>query len=130
MAATNATTTAAVPPLSRNNPITSTTHLRVLVTGGLGFVGSAIIRAFTEQHPEWVLYILDKTPRAPPEPRAGSETGEGHPQDDELYLLRGCRFVFLQVDITDEEQVRAAFEEVKPQVVVHTAGMIPGLSER
>lgn len=110
--------------------MTSTTRLRVLVTGGLGFVGSAIIRAFTEQHPEWELYILDKAQRPPPEPRAGSESDDGPQDDQQLDLLRGCRFVFLQVDITYEEQVRRAFEEIKPQVVVHTAGMIPGLSER
>ncbi|KAK5045376.1 hypothetical protein LTR84_009240 [Exophiala bonariae] len=98
----------------------TTTPLRVLVTGGLGFVGSAIIRAFTEQHPEWDLYILDKALRTEPEPD----------EDDPLDLLGSCKFVYLQADITDEEQVRRTLEEVQPQVVVHTAGMIPGLSER
>lgn len=99
---------------------TTTSPLKVLVTGGLGFVGSAIIRACTEQHPEWELYILDKARRSPLKPD----------EDDPLDLLGGCEFVYLQVDITDGEQVRRAFEEVKPQAVVHTAGMIPGLSER
>jgi sterol-4alpha-carboxylate 3-dehydrogenase (decarboxylating) len=103
----------------------SATPLSVLVTGGLGFVGSAIIRALTEQHPEWDLYILDKAQRSPLKPGPMLDDG-----DDELDLLRGCKFVYLQADITIEEQVRKAFEKTKPQAVVHTAGMVPGLSER
>lgn len=109
---------------------TATTPLRILVTGGLGFVGSAIIRALTEQHPEWDLYILDRKAPRPPSKSGTVLGGNGEDEDDKLDLLRGCKFVYLQADITDEEQVRKAFEQCKPQAVVHTAGMIPGLSER
>ncbi|KAJ5337759.1 hypothetical protein N7452_004487 [Penicillium brevicompactum] len=71
----------------------------LMISGGTGFVGSAIVRALAEKHP-----------------------------DADHVLPSGI--AYLQVDITSHESLKKAFETVNPDVVVHTAGIIPGLAER
>lgn len=82
--------------------------VRVLVTGGIGFVGSHVASALQEQHPEWRLAILDlQLPRVP-RPNVSYEIG----------------------DVTETSSVDSTFEKVKPTVVVHTAGLVPALAKR
>ncbi|CAG7924586.1 unnamed protein product [Penicillium olsonii] len=84
---------------------------RLLISGGTGFVGSAITRALVKKHPAWDLTVIDQNP-----PSAKHELPEG--------------VSYRQVDITSIEAVKSAFAAVNPHVVVHTAGIIPGLAER
>lgn len=72
--------------------------MRVLVTGGNGFVGRAVARALRAEGHEVV---------------AGSRRGEG---------VEGTRGV--RLDVTDEASVRKAVSEVRPDAVVHLVGII------
>jgi sterol-4alpha-carboxylate 3-dehydrogenase (decarboxylating) len=84
---------------------------KILITGGTGFVGSAIARALAEKHPRCTITVIDASP-----PRT------------ENVLPKGISC--MQVDITSVAASRKAFETVSPDVVVHTAGIIPGVAER
>jgi dTDP-glucose 4,6-dehydratase len=81
--------------------------MHILITGGLGFIGSAVVRHLirTTDH---VVVNVDK------ETYAASH--------DALEEARGHRrHVHLQADICDAEAMRAAFAQWRPQVVMHLA---------
>ncbi len=81
--------------------------MRVLVTGGAGFIGSAVVRHFLDKAGAEVL-TLDKLTYA-----------------GRLASLDECRsnprHNFRKIDITDREAVAAAFAAFRPQAVVHLA---------
>ena len=81
---------------------------RILVTGGIGFVGTAILRAAHEQHPEWQLFSLDIKP--PPVVLPYVE--------------------YLTADLTAASETDAAFRTARPDCVVATAGVVPPLGDR
>ncbi len=83
----------------------------MLLTGGAGFVGSAISRALAEQHPDWQLTILDVKPvHLWPSPQPSTK--------------------YMQVDIRDAEQVLQAVQHVAPQALIHTASIVPLMDTR
>lgn len=84
---------------------------KVLLSGGSGFVGAAIARAFAEKHPQWSLTIVDLNPPGPVNivPESAS---------------------FVRVDVTNKDEVSEAFQRIRPDIVIHTAGIVPRLSER
>src|SRR5215213_2104669 len=83
--------------------------MRVIVTGGAGFIGSALARHLLLEHrgTEAVL-VVDKLTYA-----------------GDRRSLRGCEgrpgFHFLQADICDAARMRAAFAEFRPDAVMHLA---------
>ena len=81
--------------------------MNILVTGGLGFIGSAVIRRLirTTDH---VVVNVDKETYA-----ASHDALEGANDDR--------RHVHLKADICDGDAMRAAFDQWKPQVVMHLA---------
>lgn len=85
-----------------------------LVTGGLGFVGSAIVNALHEKHPSCLVYVLD--------------TFDAWETRDKWNLPPNAKCVLC--DILFPGELEGALSHIKPDVVIHTAGIVPPLSER
>ena len=81
--------------------------MRILVTGGAGFIGSALVRHLVLERQATVL-VVDKLTYAGD--RRSLRACEGRPG-----------FHFLQADIADLERMRAALAEFRPDAVMHLA---------
>jgi dTDP-glucose 4,6-dehydratase len=82
--------------------------VKILVTGGAGFIGSNFIHYMMEKHPDYRIICLDKL------------TYAGNLRNLESALNRE-NFHFIKGDICDRELVYRVFEEEKPDVVVNFA---------
>jgi len=81
--------------------------LRILVTGGAGFIGSALVRRLID-HTEHEVLVNDKLTYAGV--LSSLEPAAANP-----------RYQFAQADITDAEAVGRALADFKPQVIAHLA---------
>ena len=81
--------------------------MKVIVTGGAGFIGSAVVRAFLDRHRAQVAVFDSMTYAASPRTLAD--------------YRRRSDFTFYQRDICDVEAVRSAFAEFQPDAIVHLA---------
>lgn len=81
--------------------------MRILITGGAGFIGSALIRHLIRQTDHEVLN-LDKL------------TYAGNLESLET-VADSPRYRFVQADIADSEQVAATLTEFQPDAVMHLA---------
>jgi dTDP-glucose 4,6-dehydratase len=81
--------------------------MRFLVTGGAGFIGSAVVR-FLIQHTDHDVVVVDKLTYA----------GNLNSLDS---VSNNPRFSFSQVDITDGEALAAVFEQFSPDKIMHLA---------
>lgn len=84
----------------------------ILVTGGCGHVGMAIVEYLREHHPDATIAVLDLI-----------KPGPGHACFVE-------NVTYFSGDITKEASVREVLEAVKPLVIFHTAGLIPSIAKR
>ena len=80
----------------------------VLITGGVGFLGSTIVDALQEQHPQWLVTVLDLTSPDVPKPNVTYKRG----------------------DITNPAFVDTIVYSIKPDVIIHSAGLVPELAFR
>jgi len=79
------------------------TQLKILVTGGLGFIGSALCRELEARNAQ--IYILDDQSR-------GS-----------LENVNGLNFQYFNADIRDQDVVRDTIEHIRPDIIIHLAAM-------
>src|SRR3954465_11673288 len=80
---------------------------RILVTGGAGFIGSAVVRHIIRETDHRVL-VVDKL------------TYAGN-LDSLVPVSNDPRYAFLRADITDAPKMREAFESYQPDAVMHLA---------
>lgn len=81
--------------------------MRVLITGGAGFIGSALARRLIERTAHQVL-VLDKLTYAGTMSSLGPVADSG-------------RFAFVQADVCDGAAIGSALQTFKPQVIAHLA---------
>ena len=82
--------------------------MKILVTGGAGFIGSHVIRRLVNKYPEYFIYNLDALTYAGNlENLKDIETKEN--------------YTFLHGDITDEKYINSIFNTYKFDAVIHLA---------
>ena len=82
--------------------------MKILVTGGAGFIGSHVVRRFVNKYPEYSIYNLDALTYA------GNLENLKDIEAKENYT-------FLHGDITDEKYINSIFNTYKFDAVIHLA---------
>ncbi len=81
--------------------------MRIIVTGGAGFIGSAVIRKIVKDT-DWIVHNIDKLTYA------GNLLSLGEAQDSE-------RVFFSRLDICDKTGTERVFRDFRPHAVMHLA---------
>ncbi len=82
--------------------------MKILITGGAGFIGSNVIRLFANKYPSYQIYNLDALTYA------GNLENLTDIENKENYT-------FIKGDITDETIIEELFQEYKFEGVIHLA---------
>ena len=82
--------------------------MKILVTGGAGFIGSHVVRRFVDKYPEYYIYNLD----------ALTYAGNLESLKD---IEAKENYTFLHGDITDEKYINSIFNTYKFDAVIHLA---------
>lgn len=82
--------------------------IKVLITGGTGFVGTAVIQAFLSL-PNPSLYTITALDINPPS----------------LGTQSFSQVRYVRSNVLQREELKKVFEEARPDVVVHTVGVYP-----
>ena len=81
--------------------------MKILLTGGLGFIGSSVVRRIINSTDHEVLNV--------------DSEGYAATHGSVAEIVSDERYDFQRVDIRDEAAVREAFASYKPEVVIHLA---------
>ena len=84
--------------------------MRVLVTGGAGYVGSAIVEALLESRHQVAVFDNFST---------------GHRE-----AIAGIDVAIVEGDLADREAIGGALKQFRTQAVIHTAGSIEATRSR
>lgn len=84
---------------------------RVVITGGSGCLGGAVVRCLRTRLPDASLFALDISV-----PSIDSNNTPG--------------VEYLQVDVCDASAISRTISRIQPQVIVHTVGLIPSAAKR
>src|ERR1035437_10148957 len=82
--------------------------MKVLITGGAGFIGSHVVRLFVNKYPHYQIYNLDKLTYA----------GNLANLSD---IENKSNYTFIKGDIVDADFINKLFEEHKFNAVIHLA---------
>jgi dTDP-glucose 4,6-dehydratase len=82
--------------------------MKIIITGGCGFIGSHVIRLFVTKYPQYNIINLD------------SLTYAGNP-DNLSDIEHFPNYTFVKGDITDETFINSLFVEHQPDAVIHLA---------
>jgi dTDP-glucose 4,6-dehydratase len=80
----------------------------ILITGGAGFIGSHVVRAFVNKYTDYRIVNLD----------ALTYAGNLENLAD---IENKVNYTFVKADITDAERISAIFQEYRPDGVIHLA---------
>ena len=80
---------------------------RILLTGGSGFVGAAILHQCIERHNDWLLFVADVDP-------------------PEAQFASAHSVQYIKTDVRDRQQCLQSIETTRPTVIIHAAGKVPG----
>jgi len=89
---------------------------RILITGGAGFVGTAIVHSLLTSHPHWRITIVDI--------KLESEWKKSPT------VAAAASVDYQQVDIRKSNECYNVVELTEPHVIIHTAGLVPGTRAR
>lgn len=82
--------------------------MKIIVTGGAGFIGSNFVFYMLEKHPDYKIICLDKLTYA-----GNLSTLEP--------VMDNKNFIFYKMDICDRDAIYKLFEEEKPDIIVNFA---------
>lgn len=82
--------------------------MKLLITGGAGFIGSHVVRLFVNKYPNYQIFNLDCLTYA----------GNLENLKD---IEKAPNYTFLKADITDEETINALFKKHQFDAVIHLA---------
>lgn len=82
--------------------------MKIIITGGAGFIGTHVVKLFVKKYPHYQIYNLD----------ALTYAGNLENLKDVEHLPN---YQFIKADITDEKYIQKIFEDIQPNAVIHLA---------